>query len=163
TAFADSSGGYTDAFVTKLNPAGSAPIYSTYLGGSVNDQGNAIAVDGSGKVYVTGVTGSSDFPTATAAQPKYGGGIFDAFVVKIDPDAPVFRLTITIAGTGFGVVTSSPSGIACGAVCTRNYDAGATVTLTPTADVASFFAGWSGPPDCAGGSVTLTADVTCTA
>src|SRR5262249_31720554 len=40
TAFADSSGGYTDAFVTKLNPAGSAPIYSTYLGGSVNDQGN---------------------------------------------------------------------------------------------------------------------------
>jgi len=63
-----------DAFVTKLNPAGTAIIYSTYLGGSGNghlegEGGGGIAVDASGSAYVTGYTTSSDFPTANALQP----------------------------------------------------------------------------------------------
>src|SRR5207244_10403011 len=62
-AFQTTSSGGTDAFVTKLNPAGSALVYSTFLGGSSFDQGSGIAVDASGDAYVTGRTFSTDFPT----------------------------------------------------------------------------------------------------
>ncbi len=62
-AFQTVLGGDSDAFVTKLNVDGSALIYSTYLGGSGRDIGNAIAVDNIGSAYVTGLTDSVDFPT----------------------------------------------------------------------------------------------------
>ena len=52
-----------DAFVTKLNATGSALVYSTFLGGFDIDDGLAIAVDAAGNAYVTGETGSSNFPT----------------------------------------------------------------------------------------------------
>src|SRR5207302_5978841 len=58
-----------DAFVTKLGPAGNTLVYSTYLGGTFFDGGQAIAVDSSGNAYLTGRTGSGDFPvTANAFQ-----------------------------------------------------------------------------------------------
>jgi hypothetical protein len=72
-----------DAFVAKLNPAGSALVYSTYLGGSAVDYGYAIAVDSSGNAYVTGRTYSTDFPTANPLQASYGGEL-DAFVAKLN-------------------------------------------------------------------------------
>ena len=59
--------------------------YSTYLGGSGNEEGNAIAVDNAGNTYIVGFTDSLDFPTASATQPVFGGGRQDAFVVKLDP------------------------------------------------------------------------------
>src|SRR5712691_1612535 len=76
-------GGMTDLFVTKLNAAGSAFIYSSYLGGSDQEFGRAIAVDGSGSAYVTGFTASANFPTANPMQAMNAGGGFDAFVVKV--------------------------------------------------------------------------------
>ncbi len=63
-----------DAFVTKINAAGNALVYSTYLGGSGDDYGNGIAVDGSGNAYVTGYTESTNFPTQNPIQGTYGGG-----------------------------------------------------------------------------------------
>jgi hypothetical protein len=63
-------------------------VYSTYLGGSGVDEGNGIAVDNSGNAYVTGVTGSLNFPTANPLQASRGGGfafgLFNAFVTKIN-------------------------------------------------------------------------------
>jgi len=73
-----------DAFLTKINPAGTAFVYSTCLGGSAYDNGSGVAVDSAGNAYVTGYTSSSDFPTMDPLQPAIGGGI-DAFVSKIDP------------------------------------------------------------------------------
>jgi hypothetical protein len=76
-----------DAFVTKLNAAGSALVYSTYLGGSdtnFGDSGRSIAVDASGNAYVTGVTGSTDFPAQNPFQPVFGGSAADAFVAKLN-------------------------------------------------------------------------------
>jgi hypothetical protein len=80
------NGGAGDAFVTKLNPAGSSLNYSTYLGGSSGvEPGRGIAVDSVGAAYVTGFTASSNFPTTTGAfDTSYNGG-GDAFVAKLDP------------------------------------------------------------------------------
>jgi hypothetical protein len=87
-------------FVTELNPAGSGLIYSTYLGGHgtastpINDEGGAIAIDGAGKIYVTGNSGSPDFPTTQGAfrtifPTVCGGnqtqGCENVFVSKLDP------------------------------------------------------------------------------
>src|SRR5712664_2858829 len=67
-AFQTTLAGSFDAFVTKLNLAGSAPLlYSTYLGGDSADRGYAVAVDGSGNAYVTGYTTSTKYPTTTGA------------------------------------------------------------------------------------------------
>ena len=92
-AFQTTSGGGDDAFVTELNAAGTALVYSTYLGGSGNENNfgsvstplGGIAVDSSGKIYVTGDTTSTNFPTKNALQATYGGGDRDAFVAEIDP------------------------------------------------------------------------------
>jgi uncharacterized protein (TIGR03437 family) len=81
-----------DALVAKLNPAGTALVYSTYLGGSASDLGLALAVDSSGNAYVTGYTRSANFPTTTGAfQRTYqgaGGNTWnlggDAFVTKLN-------------------------------------------------------------------------------
>ena len=81
-----------DAWLAKLNPAGTAVTYITYLGGTGLDWGFAIATDSSGAAYVTGFTDSTDFPiTASAYQKNFGGdnGVFnsqsgDAFATKFD-------------------------------------------------------------------------------
>jgi RHS repeat-associated protein len=78
--------GPTDAFLIKVNPATSGSnglLYSTYLGGSSDDQGHALALGSSGKVYLTGDTKSSNYPTKTAYQGSNAGGQ-DAFVTAID-------------------------------------------------------------------------------
>jgi hypothetical protein len=62
----------SDAFLTKLNAAGTALVYSTYLGGSAGDGGWGIAVDPAGTAYLTGDTGSADFRTVNALQPTLG-------------------------------------------------------------------------------------------
>jgi hypothetical protein len=77
----------TDAFVTKIDPsqpAGQQLVYSTYLGGNGDDEGNGIAVDGGGNAFVAGATGSANFPTTPGAfQRTYGGGESNAFVAKL--------------------------------------------------------------------------------
>lgn len=71
-----------DVFVAKLNPSGTAFIYSTFLGGSGEDFGLGIAIDSVGNAYATGWTRSSDFPTKQAFQPNLSG-LSDAFVAKV--------------------------------------------------------------------------------
>ena len=81
--------GVGSAFMMKLNPQGSGWVYSTYLGGSGNDQGADIAVDAEGNAYIAGVTTSPDFPVKNALQPVHGGGTqpfdpLDGFVAKLN-------------------------------------------------------------------------------
>jgi uncharacterized protein (TIGR03437 family) len=79
-----SPGIWRSAFVTKFSPDGRSLVYSTYLGGDVNDEGCAIAVDSSGSAYVTGETNSPKFPTTAGAyQPVYASNI-SAFVTKLN-------------------------------------------------------------------------------
>ena len=77
------NGGGRDAFVTKINPAGNAVVYSTYLGGSGSDWGMGIAVDSAHNIYVAGSTNSANFPMASPVQAANGGG-WDGFVTKIN-------------------------------------------------------------------------------
>lgn len=81
-AFQTVFGGFHDAFVTKFTPSGSALAYSTYIGGSGDDYGNAIAVDSSGNAYITGRTASSDLATIGAAQRSQVGD--DAFIANLN-------------------------------------------------------------------------------
>jgi len=83
-ALQPSHGGSWDAFVAKLNANGTALVYATYLGGSGDDGGKGIAVDGAGHAYVTGDTFSPDFPTTPGALRPSLGGSRDAFVAQLD-------------------------------------------------------------------------------
>ncbi len=104
------SGGGQDAFVSKINAAGSALVYSTYLGGSGDEWGNGIAVDAAGNAYVTGFTRGTDFPTMNPLQPASGGGV-DAFVSKINPSGSEFVYSTYLGGSnndeGQGIAVDS--------------------------------------------------------
>jgi len=93
-----SNKGGGDAFVAKLNAAGNALVYFTFLGGSQWDYGQAIAVDAGRNAYVGGYTSSADFPaTAGALQQVFGGGS-DGFVAKLNSDGSAFTY-VTYLGT----------------------------------------------------------------
>ncbi|HEY2932359.1 MAG TPA: SBBP repeat-containing protein, partial [Acidobacteriota bacterium] len=94
-----------DAFVAKLNPIGSALVYSTYLGGSGNDAGADIAVDAQGFAYVAGSTASTDFPTARALQQRSGGNA-DAFLIKLNASGASLEYATHIGGSGDDVGNS---------------------------------------------------------
>jgi hypothetical protein len=100
TAGAFQNRGSFDAFVTKLNPTGSALVYSTYLGGSAGvDRGWAIALDLSGNAYISGDTASSNFPTANPIQLRYGGGLSDAFVSKLNATGSALIYSTFLGGS----------------------------------------------------------------
>jgi len=91
--------GGRDAFVTKLNPGGTGLVYSTFLGGTSEDGGLGIAVDGVGSPYVTGYTEAADFPAANAFQATFGG-VRDAFVTKLASDGSALDYSTFLGGTG---------------------------------------------------------------
>jgi hypothetical protein len=100
-AFQTTHGGYYDVFVTKLNATGTALVYSTYIGGSYWDEGYAIAVDGSGNAYVTGLTDSPDYDvTPGAFQTTFGGGWADVFVTKLNAAGTALVYSTYIGGSG---------------------------------------------------------------
>ena len=124
-------GGGQDAFVSKLNAAGSAFVYSTYLGGSDQEDGESIAPDSAGNAYITGNTFSTNFPTANAIQPANGGTTItqDAFVTKLNATGSAFVYSTYLGGTGgeigFGIAVDSAG---------NAYIAGGTGSLTSFPD-----------------------------
>lgn len=97
--FATAASGNWDVFVTKLNSAGSALDYSTYLGGSSAEFGSGIAVDTSGNAYVTGMTTSVDFPTNLGAFDATGNGDYDVFVTKLGPTGSALDYSTYLGGS----------------------------------------------------------------
>ena len=103
--------GNRDVYVTKLNPAGSALVYSTYIGGTCADEAYGIAVDAAGNAYLTGITCSSDYPLQNAFQPTWRGGVWDAFVTKLNAagDALVYSTFLggTLSEEAYGIAVDS--------------------------------------------------------
>ena len=85
----------SDAYVAKLDPSGSSLVYATYLGGSQFDEAYAVAVDASGHAYVTGKTGSTDFPTTNALQ---GIAMGSVFVTELAPDGASLVYSTRLGG-----------------------------------------------------------------
>lgn len=105
-AFDTTQNGGSDVFVSKLNPTGTALIYSTYIGGSRTDIGNSIAVDTSGNAFLTGYTSSINFPTTAGAydttynvEPTFDG-TDDVFVTKLNPTGTALIYSTYIGGSG---------------------------------------------------------------
>ncbi|MBX3218473.1 MAG: SBBP repeat-containing protein [Labilithrix sp.] len=124
--------GYTDVYVSKLDPTGTTLLYSTYLGGDASDDGRAIAVAADGTAYVTGSTGSHDFPIVNGINPYRG---WDGFVARLSANGGALAYSTYLSGFGY----DEPSAIAVDA--TGIYVAGSStstnlgVTLQPQADV----------------------------
>ncbi len=91
---------YSEAFVTKLNPDGNVLEYSTFLGGTSEDDANGIAVDSSGAAYVVGWTGSSNFPTTSGAFDTTFAGSHDIFVTKLDASGSSLIYSGLLGGNG---------------------------------------------------------------
>jgi hypothetical protein len=98
--------------VTKLNRAGSALVYSTYLSGTGDSIGTAIAVDENGNAYITGQTISTNFPTTTGAfQPvDPDPGNYDAFVTKLNRRGSAVVYSTYLGGTRFDVGNADRGG-----------------------------------------------------
>jgi beta-propeller repeat-containing protein len=92
--------GGVDAFVVKLNAAGTALIYATYIGGRSADQGAGIAVDSSGQAYVTGFTASTDFPLVSPIRTTLGGSR-NAFALKLNAAGNLLVYSTYLGGTNY--------------------------------------------------------------
>jgi len=167
----------SDAYVAKLDRTGTQVIYATYLGGSGDDRGMAVAADASGNAYVTGTTFSPDFPLANGLPLSNPNNVPMAFVAKLDAHgATLIYSTLlggsTIAtngGSGSGFPYTTPTGIVVDA-SSNAYITGSTdvmdfplmhpfqAALSGTTMFASFDEGatWTAARGLAGSSVNVT-------
>jgi hypothetical protein len=142
-------GGLSDAFVSKLNSAGTSLVYSTYLGGSLYDEGRGIDLDGSGNAFAIGSTSSDNFPTANPLQGSNGGGLEhhdDAFVVKMGAAAETTTAlssltlnptSVTGGAASQGIVTLSGAAPSGGAVVMLASSNGAAASVPLSVTVAA--------------------------
>lgn len=96
-------GGTFDAFLARVNTTANGAaslVYSTYLGGSGQDRGVGIALDSSRRIYVTGRTASSDFPTSSPLQTANAGGTYDAYVAKLSASGGALLYSTYLGGGG---------------------------------------------------------------
>ncbi len=133
-AYQSALGGVQDAFLVKLNAAGNALVYSTYLGGNTNpggasltgEYGYGVAVDSAGSAYVTGLAVSTNFPTVNAYQSTGGGAYDDVFVTKFSPAGNTLVYSTYIGGSQFDegysiAVDSTGAAYVAGITASSNY------------------------------------------
>jgi len=151
-------GGGSNGFIAKLNPAGSALVYSTYLGGSGTDIAGSIALDKGNRAYIAGETGSTNFPMANAltGQSKYSGNQ-DAFVTKLSPGGCAFAFSTYLGGISQDIangiaVTPAGNPVVVGETTSNNFPVTSNAFQSKTAGKADVFVslltGLTGPVDC---------------
>jgi hypothetical protein len=134
--------GDRDAFIAKVNPAGSALVYSTFVGGTADDVGYSIAVDSFRNAYVTGYTSSTNFPTASPLYGTNAGGL-DAFVAKVNSAGSALIFSTYLGGSGddsgAGIAVDSSGAYVTGTTASINfpttigaYDTGCGTDVPPT-------------------------------
>lgn len=150
--YAGAGSGLADAFVTKLNASGSGLLFSTLVGGSNEETGNSIAIDGSGNIAIGGRTTSTNFPVVNAVRSSvtFNGNCTTGFLTKINPAVPSFTFS-TYLGSGQCEMVSSVATDSSGNVYATGQTIGADF---PTANAFQPAFGGSGQ------SVTVDAFVT---
>jgi RHS repeat-associated protein len=98
-AYQSTSGGGNDAFVAKIDSGGTSFLYDTYLGGTGDDRGLAIAVDGNGDAFVGGSTTGANFPQVNSMY-AYGGGTTDGFLAEVNPNGGSLAFSSYLGGSG---------------------------------------------------------------
>ncbi len=136
------AGGF-DAFVLKLNVSGTAKVFGTYLGGSADEQGESIALDSSGRIFVTGTTKSTDFPLANALQ-SVPGGLKDAFLTTLDSSAASLVYSTYYGGSaddeGHAIAASAnQSAVVLGVTKSSNFPATSGALRTTLAGTSDAF------------------------
>ncbi|HEY0520771.1 MAG TPA: SBBP repeat-containing protein [Ilumatobacteraceae bacterium] len=124
-AFSRTAKGSNEVVVTKLNPTGSALVYSTFIGGTAADDADRVAVDSGGNAYVLGFSASTDYPTTAGAFDTTQNGVFDVTLTKLNPAGSALVYSTFLGGSDF----DSASGLAVDAAGSA-YVAGGT----PSAD-----------------------------
>ncbi len=124
-AYQNALGGGDDLFVARLSGAGDALVYSTYLGGSADDIGYALALDALGNAYITGRSYSTNFPILDACQSSFQGGLADCVVAKLSSiGAPAYMTYLGGNGFdgGFGIaVDATGAAYVCGITDSDNF------------------------------------------
>ena len=139
------SAGGNDAFVARLNAAGTAFLWATYLGGSGDDRGADLALDGDGNVYVLGFTTSSNFPTTAGSfQPTYHSANGTDFVTKLKNDGSALVYATYLGGT----TAEFASGIAVDPFSGNAYVAGGTESSDFPTTPGTFSSTFNCPPGC---------------
>jgi hypothetical protein len=123
-AFQTAYAGDQDAFLAEMSLDGSTLLLSTYIGGTAEDFGTALAVDSLGDVFVAGSTQSTDFPTMNPLQPA-NDGLYDVFVTEVSPTGGLLYSTYlggTFADYGTGVAVDSTGNVyICGYTYSTNF------------------------------------------
>jgi hypothetical protein len=146
TTFMQQSAAEAEAWVAKVSPDGTRLLYSGFIGGHGHDYASAIAVDASGSAYVTGfLTFADGFDTIAGPRTTFGGGAYDAFLVKVKPDGSGLAYAGFIGGSdmdfGFGVaVDASGAAYVSGSTLSRDLPAVAGPQLAAHADSDAFVA-----------------------
>jgi uncharacterized repeat protein (TIGR01451 family) len=145
----------SDVFVARLDPAASGAaslVFSTYLGGSGEDQAFGLARDGAGNLYITGRTLSSDFPMAGVPYQATSGGDYDAFVAKLGPAGASLAYSTYLGGSGYDDGYS----VAVGPSSTTYVTGSSSSAAFPTT-AAAFQSGFGGVYDAVFAQVDPTA------
>lgn len=145
-AFQSAFGGGNDAFLTKLNPAGTQILYSTYLGGTRADSASAVALDSTGRAVIAGFTDSGNFPTTAGAFRTLFSGGGDAFVAKLDTTmvGPASLVYSTYLGGGAGdganaiAVDSSDNAYITGATTSANFPTATPIQMSYSGNTDAF-------------------------
>lgn len=155
-ALQSQSGGGSDAFVTELNPSGSAFVFSTYLGGSQNDEAYGLVLDASGNIYLAGSTQSSDFPTTPNVFQTLYGGAGDGFLTKLGAGGAVIVYSTFIGGSG----ADQANAVAVNSAGEAFIVGGTQSSDFPLSDPSQRILGLSGAANCstATGSASLCSD-----
>ncbi|MCX6361451.1 MAG: hypothetical protein NT029_16730 [Armatimonadetes bacterium] len=133
-AFQTANGGFSDAFVSRLNSNGTALVYSTYVGGAFDDTAYAVAVDTLGAATICGQAGGA-FPTTTGAYDTTHGGTYDVFVTKLNATGTALVYSTLLGGAGsdtaYGIaIDSAGAATICGATTSSTFPVTASYQTT---------------------------------
>mgnify|MGYP002149300208 CR=1 FL=1 len=147
TTFQVEAAGKKDLFLVKFDPETNALVFATYLGGTDDDFAGDIVVGSRGRIYIVGMTQSTDFPILTSIQPEYGGGTYDTFLTNLDRSGARIYFSTYLGGNGSDegsdIVIDTESIYVTGSTTSNNFPTLNAVQTTRSGDFDAFVTKYS--------------------